>query len=93
MPQVCLSAALLLVAGVLIKPLVVSELVDPGYEPEGVAFVDFQIPFNRRWEDVPAREALFDRRRRFNARVLEALAADSGRDVRGAQPLACRFGR
>ena len=56
-PQVCLSAALLLVAGVLIKPLVVSELVDPGYEPEGVAFVDFQIPFNHRWEDVPAREA------------------------------------
>ncbi len=77
-PQICLSAALLLVAGVLIKPLVVSELVDPGYDSDGVAFVDFQIPFNARWDDVPAREALFDRNRRFNARVLEALAETPG---------------
>ena len=77
-PQVCLCAALLLVAGVLIKPLVDSELVDTGYEPDGVAFVDFQIPFNSRWEDVPAREAFRERRRQFNARVLEVLEQTPG---------------
>ena len=91
-PQVCLSAALLLVAGVLIKPLVVSELVDPGYEPEGVAFVDFQIPFNHRAEYLLVRKAFQDRRRRFNAACARRWRRRRA-SRRPRSPLACPLGR
>ena len=78
-PQVCLSTALLLIAGVLTKPLLQAERVDPGYQPDGMAYVDFGFPRVRvenTLEDHYAKERL--RRQVFNQRVLEVLGATPG---------------
>ena len=77
-PQVCLSTALLLVAGVVARPLLEAERVDPGYQAEGVAAVEIQLPMSRvnrtvaEWEDFHARSAALYRR------VLEQVASTSG---------------
>ena len=78
-PQVCLSTALLLIAGVLTKPLLQAERVDPGYQPDGLAYVDFGFPRLRvenTLEGYYEKERL--RHRIFNQHVLEALGATSG---------------
>jgi predicted permease len=82
-PQVCLSTALLLVAGVLARPLIEAERVDPGYNADGVATIDFG--FNDRprrnltidEEQVVIKE-MAERRARFHQRVFETLEAHPG---------------
>ena len=82
-PQVCLSTALLLVAGVLARPLIEAERIDAGYDPEGVATIDFWI------NDLPRRnlsveqdrveeQRLRERRAVFGQRVVEILGSTPG---------------
>ena len=86
-PQICLCAALLLVAGVVAKPVLKAEGIDPGYEPGTVSFANFApAPTNRTAERtaITASEATarayYDeqrqKRRVFNQRVLEILKED-----------------
>jgi predicted permease len=80
-PQVCLSTALLLIAGVLAKPLLEAERVDPGYEPNGIAFVDFSSRPRLSPGELTSKEGYDKELRhaeRFSRRVLEVLASASG---------------
>ncbi len=77
-PQVCLSTALLLVAGVLAKPLLEAERVTPGYAADGVAAVDFYLPLKPSERGVGPAEDFRARRRAFHQRVLETLEAAPG---------------
>jgi putative ABC transport system permease protein len=79
-PQVCLSTALLLTAGVLAKPLLEAERVNPGYAPDDLAFVDFGFPRMSRGEETTSAgyQKERDQYRLFNQRVLERLAGTAG---------------
>jgi putative ABC transport system permease protein len=43
-PQVCLSMILLLVAGIFVRTWLKTETVEVGYDPERLAFIEFQMP-------------------------------------------------
>jgi predicted permease len=81
-PQVCLSLVLLLVAGVFVRILLKAELLDVGYDPEHVVFVDFGLPVPSILRQQPkdpgghekyeaAAKAFTERRTLLNRRLLE----------------------
>jgi putative ABC transport system permease protein len=75
-PQVCLSLVLLLVAGVLVRTLLRVELTDPGYNPNHLVFVDFNLPSpGREHRSSGDFKAWAEKRRLFDRRVLERAKA------------------
>jgi predicted permease len=81
-PQVCLSLALLLTAGVFVRTLLNAELTDHGYDPEHVVYVDYQLQLITRElrgsDTARAREAaraIRDRRAAFQRALLGKVEA------------------
>jgi predicted permease len=70
-PQVCLSLALLLVAGIAVRTLLRATTIDPGYQPAQAAFVEFSIRPLSHPRSAEERAAFLDRRESFQRRLLE----------------------
>jgi putative ABC transport system permease protein len=71
-PQICFSLLLLLLAGVSVRAILKTALVDPGYRPEQAAFVAFELsPPIRAYRSSEERDAYFARRDKLNQRLIE----------------------
>ena len=71
-PQVCLSLVLLLIAGVLARTIIQSEMVDPGFNPDGVVLLDYEMPIGQTY--LRPRPERIER----SLRILERAAAAPG---------------
>lgn len=82
-PQVCLSLVLLLVAGTLVRTLLRSELTDPGYSPDGLVSVEYELPWLARC-DSDSRDrikAALAERDRFQQRLFTTAKSLPATDV------------
>ena len=78
-PQVCLSFVLLAATALVVRTLIRSELVDPGYKANQVVLLDFELPAAA----PPTRDTaprLREERRHLNARLLERARSSPGVD-------------
>jgi putative ABC transport system permease protein len=75
-PQVGLSVLVLLMAGAVTRPLLRAELVDPGYQPDGLVFVEFDLYIYPRTEEDERRQ-LQARRELFYRRLLDRAQGSS----------------
>ncbi len=73
-PQVAAALAILMVAGMFIRTVLVSELAEPGYDATAVSLIDFDMPQPPR---AQFRQAA-DERRRINVKVAEFAATMGG---------------
>lgn len=76
-PQICLSLVLLVGAGTLVRPLLRTEAVEPGYEADNVVLVDFDLPSPGRYKQQTREvmDSFLQRRTQFYGRLLERAKA------------------
>jgi putative ABC transport system permease protein len=76
-PQVCLSLVLLLVAGAFARPLLRSELTNPGYEADGLLFAEFDFSAYPQMSETE-RTQFLARRTSFYTRLADRVSSSPG---------------